>query len=258
MIPPGANAPRKILFMHIAKAAGSSVNSIFHDVLGKGKCIDHVEWHLLSKSLDEIITDKTYMSGHVYFNLIEKICAESNAVTFTLIREPYSHITSHILWLAHYALPDYAHEYAKLNQDIRTLVDMIAETNLMSPYELDRLMHNLTPWGLKLLNNCQSRYLLGQPDNYAEISLDKFPKIKENLSTFDSYGTVENMAIVINDVFKQASIRINESIQLSKKINTRKAKLSIDLDNPLARGVLQRHILTDLHLYNWVRMQEVI
>ena len=250
---------KQIVFMHIAKAAGSSINNIFAQILGEDQCCFHIEWLMQTKSLEEIITNKSFVSGHVYSNVIKQINPD-NAIKFTVLREPYSHLVSHLLWLDHYGQPGYEHEYKSLNQDIKALVDFIASTDLANPYDLDHLLVNLPSWGIKLLNNCQARYLIGQPKNFDLLSLKSFPLAINNLRSFDVRGTLENLPEVIKSVLEISGVsNFNlEDINTKKKVNKQISDRSINLGNPLVRSILQKHILLDIKLYNSILNEQEI
>lgn len=251
------NSKKQIVFMHIAKAAGSSINNIFAQVLGEENCHFHIESSLLKQSYDEVLENKIFISGHAYFNIIEKISTE-NTIKFTILREPYSHIISHILWLDHYGMPEYENEYESLNKDVKSLVDLIAKTDISNAYELDELLTNLPPWGIKLLNNCQTRYLLGQQNNFQPLSLKSFSIAMKHLKLFDVYGSMDNIKEVITSVFQlygEQELKI-ENCDFEKKTNQKISNRMIDIKNSLICSVLQKHILVDLRVYNYMISQQ--
>lgn len=248
---------KKIFFMHIAKAAGSSVNKIFGQILGEENCHFHAESILSEKSLKEILENKKFVSGHIYFNFVKELEDDDNIITFTLFREPYSHISSHILWLDHYGMPEYKQEYEGLNQDIKELIDFISDTDIANPYDLDYFLTNLPPWGIKMLNNCQTRYLLGQQNNFKPLSLKDFPYALKHLKSFNVCGTVENMKQTFKSVFElsgETALNLN-NLNLETRTNKKVSKRQIDITNSLVRSVLQKHILVDIKVYNTVAHQ---
>jgi hypothetical protein len=245
------NSNKQIIFMHIAKAAGSSINNIFAQVLGADKCRFHIEWPLHTQSIEQILEDKIFVSGHIYFNSIQQV-DPTNTIKFTVLREPFSHIVSHILWLDHYGQTEYEQEYKALNKDIKILVDCITRTNLANSYDLDHLLTNLPPWGIKLLNNCQTRYLIGQQNSFEPLSLKVVPLALKNLKHFDVYGSIDNLEVIIKRVFQlYGDENLNlDACDFNKKTNQQVSGRVINIQDPLVRSILQKHILVDIRIYN--------
>ncbi|MGL6340237.1 MAG: hypothetical protein ACRC80_14000, partial [Waterburya sp.] len=130
--------------------------------------------------------------------------------------------------------------------------------DISNAYELDELLTNLPPWGIKLLNNCQTRYLLGQPNNFQPLSLKSYPVAIENLKCFDVYGSMDNIKEVILAVFQlYGEKELNfENCDFEKKTNKKISNRTIDIKNPLVCSVLQKHILVDLRIYNYMISQQ--
>ena len=105
-----ASRANAFFFMHIAKTAGSFVNNVLQKGLGP-RFVEHCEAQGRLTSNDIAV-----WSGHIYlpqWRAIEKLNAWKMK-RFTLLRDPVAQTASHILWLDHYALPEFQREYKRL------------------------------------------------------------------------------------------------------------------------------------------------
>lgn len=148
-----------IVFMHMAKTAGSSVNRFFADRFGREACAFHLERHAIERRR-EIAREARFVSGHVYALECLGLAGE-DGYAFTVARDPLGQIASHLRWLDRYADPALAAERSAFNGPLRALVDRVGATDLRDPEALDALMADLPPWGLRMLDNMQARYLCG-------------------------------------------------------------------------------------------------
>jgi hypothetical protein len=91
------NEWRLVVFIHIPKTAGTSLNKYFKDCLGAGPTGNtaRIDYNNdVVKEIDKINFEKIkYISGHVGFELID-MCPESNLYTFTFLRDPKQRLMS--------------------------------------------------------------------------------------------------------------------------------------------------------------------
>jgi len=239
--------------MHIAKTAGSYINEVVRRDLGDDKVFLHAEGRIGDhKSAGELLDRGVkFISGHIYYSNWKRIIEKLNTsfCYVTVIRPPIEHLASHILWLDHYNQPEYRDGYKMLPESVKRLVDLIGVTNLSDVGEVDRLMTNLPPTGMKYLDNCQSRYFLcgaEQPFSDVEpLTLAARFALAKRLNDFD--------VVARQDILSQEIERINSTLglkltPLDERINEAKSSRSLNLKNEYIRAILSKRVLLD----NWL------
>ncbi len=233
--------------MHIAKTAGSKVNSIFKEFVQPDSYLEHCEFHL--DTFQKASSEKVYLSGHVFYKKVAKHL--ENHYKFTVIRNGISHLASHILWLDHYNLPEKKAELARLSNNIQDVVYQIKETNLLDYKELDFFLTNLDETGVKLLDNCQSRYFLNIE---REINMSDIPEIIRVASVFDRVIFQENFVLGMNNVLSDiSSEKLYSADSLSERVNEKKSARAINIEVPIVKQVLSRRCMVDDRMYNMLR-----
>jgi hypothetical protein len=237
-------------FMHIAKTAGSYMNDVFSQSLGE-RFVAHCEGpNQLNKDADVVL-----WSGHVYLESWRKIEVQRGWTTkrFTLLREPLSQLSSHILWLDHYAGPAVRREYNALDVGSRQVVDEVAATDLSDAGAIDRLFTNLVDRGVMYFDNCQSRYFIAGSSEISRtepLHLGMRSTLDKALNEFSVVGTDDNIEGFIRRVADELSIDLKYS---EKRVNEAKATRSIDLSDPDVRAVLAKRTMLDNWLYKRVQ-----
>ena len=254
-----ARRQRPTFFMHIAKTAGSYLNEAAKRALGEARVFVHAEGRLGSHTdLQELLRKKIrFVSGHLYYHHWRAISEKLQTKWFlvTIVRDPIDHLVSHILWLDHYNQKIYRSEYQTLPEPVRRLVDLIGSTDLADIGSLDRLMTYLPPYGIKYLDNCQSRYFLCGPtqayhDDQPLTLADRFP-LASVISTFDAIARQDRLDADLTIVNGATGLNLQP---VKERINTGRANRSIDASNPLVRASLSKRVLLDTWL--WRRMQQ--
>lgn len=235
--------------MHIAKTAGSYVNEVIRTAVGE-RFVEHCE------ARGRLDTDKdiAVWSGHIFFPQWKKIEAQKgwNTKCLTLLREPISQTASHILWLDHYAQPEFEGEYRMLDPNTREVVDQIAATDLSDAGDLDRLLISLSGRGVQYLDNCQSRYFIAGSENIDRqqpLHLGMRKQVLGAMKSFAVIGVGEQMDDFVSKVSKELDV---ELVAPQKRVNSSKSKRAIDLTNPQVRGVISKRCTLDNWLYRRV------
>lgn len=249
-----------IFFMHIAKTAGSYVNEVFRDAFGDDKVLLHAENRIGSThDLMSVLSEgRRFISGHIMNSLWHEITRDIDRsfFTFAVVRDPIEHLASHLLWLDHYSLDQYRAEFLMLDRFHRQLVAMIAATDLSDVRKLDDLITNLPPLGMRLFDNCQSRYFLPNGyrgvANYYPLTLSVAPQLNEAISKFDAILTQDRLEQGLADVSKSLGIPLS---LLQQKINPSKSERSIDLTNPVIRQILGKRLTVDQWLWRRVSVE---
>jgi len=239
---------KKICFMHIPKTAGSSVNDYFSEVFGDDKSLTFAEHSIYSgQSINKLLDNYEYLSGHLFYGNFSEI--KRKVILFTILRDPYEQIVSQLKWLNRYNLPSYDEERSCLSDDVQKLVAMIGKISLESVHELDELLSNLPPVGYHLLNNVQSRFIIGDSGNNRPLSIRDIGYVSGNLKKFDHVCTMNEISEAMPNILELAG---HKKRKFNYHSNRGSEIVDIDISNPLVRSVLQKHILLDSLLYEIV------
>ena len=92
----------KVLYLHIPKCAGSSVNALFDHNYGKGKTLEHIESSLFREdgSMHELDDKYKYISGHVTYPKLKQnidLSNLSNGIYYLEIIDGYNRIRKKII-----------------------------------------------------------------------------------------------------------------------------------------------------------------
>jgi hypothetical protein len=178
---------KPVLFVHIAKTAGSSVNDFLRSKVS-GNSYLHVEstpnWNSIQFSGEHFI------SGHLtYSEFKNKLNADRYFKVVTL-RNPVDHIISHISWIRKIA--DDIARFEAHPTYIQNLSLKLKNTDLSNPEELRETISSFTVQEIALLDNAQTRYLRDNAGNRPVNSSDVSSAIK-NSKLFDVVGCSENL-----------------------------------------------------------------
>jgi hypothetical protein len=242
---------KKVVFMHIAKTAGSAINDIFEHALGTDKFIAHAERKL--DDLQNTFSNVDFLSGHIYYTNLKSLL-DNDVYLFTIIREPISHLASHILWLDHYNLPEKKRECNMLNKSTQEVVYQIKNTNLNDYREIDYFLVHIKDFGIRLLDNCQTRYFIGTTELITMKDIDIAIKASQR---FNKIIFQDNLIEGINSVVKDLSLEDKlVNYDFSKKVNEAKSSRKIDTSRPIIRDVLKRRVSVDNRLYNMIKNRQ--
>lgn len=169
--------PAKLAFIHIAKTAGTSINTFLTACAGSANAAMHVEsnpdWRT-PVGLAQL-RQRAVVGGHIRYFEFESRLDLWEYVTVTVLRRPIEQLISHLAYARHLASPGQEKRLAQHSLHIRDFARLLAATDLGSPRELRRLVRDLSAPQLALIDNCQTRYLSnvkpGQRVTLADLQL---------------------------------------------------------------------------------------
>lgn len=161
-----------LVFMHIAKTAGTYVNEVFLRHFGADAVRIHVESNL-AEVASELIADGDgrirFVSGHVPYPELKRKLTPIEAAYATCLREPIAQLISHMQWIKFIGQPG--------NEDFRDLhrTGLADLATRLFPIDFDDVtaLEDLMadPEARFFFDNCQTRYLVeGPPDRYMDAS----------------------------------------------------------------------------------------
>ncbi|MEA3380141.1 MAG: hypothetical protein U9Q87_04620 [Pseudomonadota bacterium] len=243
-----ANEP-PLLYVHIAKTAGSTINNVVSSWFEEKQSLIHVE----SKSdwSDYVNTHYVkFLSGHrPYKEFIKNDIVKSlynKAISF---REPYAHVISHIAWIRALAESENKDRFLAHPKYIQDLSVKLSNSDLSCAVELKNLIANLNTHEFRLLDNCQLRYIRTAIEKENVDETDITDSI-ENLKDFDFVGDDSNVSGFLSKIANRYGI--NYSIT-DRRDNVLSQKFGLDIRDEEIRAALHPLIQHDLELYKYIR-----
>ena len=189
--------------MHIPKTAGSSINNFFGNIFGSEYSLFHLEtiqdWETLS---DTYFQPYVYIAGHTPFPRVSKRLEGGQWRTFSVIRDPFDHLISHISWVKN--LVRTPRRFRNSPRDVQKLSRRLNEINFNDVDDVAKFFHSPLGLALSMFDNRQVRYFSDPPDD--EPATEK--SFKDALITTQNFTFVgvferlkETIAYVVGNWF---------------------------------------------------------
>ncbi len=238
--------PQTAVFMHIPKTAGTSFNTQAQALYPQGTTINHIEL-LPESSYRSLAQNHNYISGHLRFGQLKHNFGSEGFAFYTILREPYAQLQSHLKWLIQTAANPQEKYFKATNRVIYNLGIKLGQVAFADINSLADLVCSLGPVEAAFIDNLQTRYFLDhQP---ARVDSEDIDIAIANSHNFKLVGLTE---------------RYNQFVSAFRNLNGLKSSLhpspmNISTSEPLfdihdgeVRKVLQPLIKADLQLYNSV------
>ena len=180
-----------IYFMHIAKAAGSTINNIISTQYEPENLITHFESTLL-ENVDKL-KNKKFISGHPFYHIAHKVIPSFDQYfKIAVFRKPINQLMSHIAWVRRLAEPQEIKRFKSHPKHFQDMALRLKNIDLSDHVALSSFVKNLNQHELVTFDNFQTRYLCPKQPN-TKIDQNDFANAKSMLNEFDLIGTVENL-----------------------------------------------------------------
>jgi hypothetical protein len=239
-----------LLYVHIAKTAGSTVNKVVSSWFGGDKSIVHAE---SKDGWEELVEQEevNYLSGHIPFKAflrLPQIRCYKKAITF---REPYAHVVSHLSWIRALSLVENRARYDQHPEYIQGLSDKLSNCDLSVPSQLTELIKSFNSLEYRLLDNTQTRYIRTDLTKNVVDGID-FSDALENLKDFDFVGFDNNIGGFLGRIASEYGVDYKID---GRRENVLSNKFGLDLNNQAIKEALMPLVKFDLELYE--KVQEV-
>lgn len=196
---------RQLIYMHIPKTGGSTVNSVFVRNLGESQCCVHLE----SSADRPIPLEARYLSGHLSYPEICTINSQAEPFIFTVLRNPVDQLYSHINWVA-WVGADTSSEFFKAHSSaVQEASLRLCSIDLAKPSEFLRYIEGMNETERFLFDNCQTRYLSSMPRfSDAFMGDADFETAIDNASKFHYIGMTESLDISLQAVGRVIGVPI--------------------------------------------------
>lgn len=178
----------KVLFMHIPKTAGTTFNTFAKSSYPPNRAMTHIEFFAES-DYAQIARDNYFISGHLNIGQLQQSFSFDQFKVYTLMREPYAQLHSHINWLRGIARDKNSAFYQSHHGLFKTISESFIEKETLTADDLRAIVSNLSGVLMKLLDNNQTRYF--QAEECTIIEHQHLIAAEKNLSNFENIGTTE-------------------------------------------------------------------
>lgn len=239
------NQIKKVFFLHIPKTGGGFINNLFRKLVSHDKHLEHLQnyVHLEGKNFSE----QTYLSGHIPLKRFQKIVHDSeDRLIFTMIREPYSHLISHISWIRNLTQdPPRFNVHPKV---VQKLALKLAQINFEDISEVNEFINGIEGYALAAFDNRQVRYFVDPLDTEWTNSAHKSEAI--NMANKISYvGIFEDFENSVWEILRVLDLKENISLD-SELVNSANRKVINDIhDKPELKKILYPLVCYDSALY---------
>ena len=241
-------AQRKILFMHIAKAAGSTVNTFFTNHYSETQYAIHLESNEKWQSNPDELKNLSFLSGHLSLPVLGKKLDLEDYYKVTVIREPYAQLCSHLAWIKRLAMPGEEKRFKQHPEYIQILARKLAATEFTASEELKSLLGSLTEREARLIENCQTRYFTFVPPGRSVDETDTRKAILAT-ATFNKIGITEFMGSFMKEVASDMSWPEPDD---RTHQNITQDFYGLDLSDSEIREVLLPLVQYDIELYKHI------
>ncbi|WP_417223677.1 hypothetical protein [Amphritea sp.] len=237
-----------LLYIHIPKTAGSTVNKFLLERFASTRSLIHVESKDSWK--DRLVSgDVDFISGHLtYKNFMRNSLLNcfNKAITF---RDPYQHITSHLSWIRSLSLDENNSRYLAHPEYIQKLSDKLVSCDFTDAKNISSVISGFEQPEHQLLDNTQTRYIRTDVSKMNVDALDVKDSL-DNLKSFDFVGIDSNIELFLSDI--AVSYGFKPSINGIRE-NVLSTKFGIDPSRDDIREALEPLIRFDLQLYREIQ-----
>jgi hypothetical protein len=243
----------KLIFMHIAKAAGSTVNAFFASHYARGRYLVHIEsekaWREAPKSLREF----DFLSGHVSLPSLKRRLGIENFRLVTVVREPYAQLISHLAWVRRLSDAGEEYRFHRHPEYVQAFSRKLAGHDLANPGELKTLIRSLNDLERQLVDNCQVRYFTRVEAGFS-VSEGDLRQARVAVREFDRIGTAEDLDAFMAGVAADMGWPAPRPV---KRENVTRDFYGLERAGMRVRAALKPLVRYDLQLYELVRRTAV-
>jgi len=248
------NIPKqKLLFIHIAKTAGTSVNEFFANYFGLDQMLPNLQENpMWINNPGRLFQDLKirFISGHISYAEFKEKVDISDFLVVTCMRNPLAHIASHLLHFRILAEEKNRELFEVSSDEMKLVILRLAKLDFSSSEAIKHYLKNLTDQELLLFDNTQTRYLTnnfplnatGQRIGFKEVT----PALR-NLKKIDVVGD----SCDIESFLTAVSVRMGwPAPEDAPKVNVNNEKYGMDINNPAMVNALWPFIRYDMALYS--------
>jgi len=230
----------KLLYFHIPKTAGSSINQFFATHIPKHHF--HIE---SQKNLDKAFCESyDFISGHVTYTKMDRIINLEEWITFATFRDPLSYTISHLKWVRKLADSGEKKRLKGHSQIIQDIALKMKKFDFSIPKEITKFIQWLESINVFYFHNTQLHYIHPTQnqdfisDRQLEIALQKMKKI-------NFIGIQEDL----DEFMEIISYEFGWKLDSIPKVNINENNYGFDINDPETQEALLPLYEKDLIIY---------
>lgn len=239
----------RLLFMHIAKAAGSSVNRFLASHYADGSYLLHIESEAAWR--DDPASLRTYdlLSGHVGLFALKRRLGAGGYRLVTVVREPFAQLTSHLAWVRRLSEPGEEQRFDRHPEYVQKFSRKLAGLDFTRVTDLRRLIASLSDVERQLVDNCQVRYFT-RVENSASVTADDLLTAQGATVEFYRIGLAEDLDGFLSALAGDFGWPAPER---TARDNVTRNFYGLERGGPEIRAALEPLACYDLQLYDFIR-----
>jgi hypothetical protein len=231
----------KLLYFHVPKTAGSSINEFFAKNVKK--------YHFHIESVDGVdnkfCNDYEFISGHVAFPRMNQILDLKDWITFATFREPLSYTVSHLKWVRKLADKGEEKRFAQHPDIFQKIALKMTEYDFSSPAQITDFIKWLDSINFHYFHNTQLHYMHSTQNQHA-LTDEQVQKAIMNMKKIDFVGIQTNL-----DAFMEMiSYEFGWELEIKPRVNVNENNYGFDITNPETQKALLPLYEKDLILYD--------
>lgn len=231
----------KLLYFHVPKTAGSSINNFF------SKNIQNYHFHIESvKNLNHDFCQRfQFLSGHVTYNRMSKMLNLNEWITFATFREPLSYTLSHLKWVRKLADAGEEKRFNEHPEIFQKIALKMTEFDFSKAQEILTFIKWLESINFYYFHNTQTLYM-NNNRNLNIITEQQMADAIENLQKINFVGIQENL----DEFMEMISYEFGWSIDANPHENINENNYGFNINDKDTQEVLLPLYEKDLLLYN--------
>jgi len=238
---------RRILYVHVAKTGGSTVNDYITSNLPGEEILTHAEssaaWHTRSRWPE--LERFAFISGHVSLPACAARLHIGDYVRVASFREPAQQLASHLAWVRQLSEPGNESFLAGHPREVQEISRQLRGLDLADPDQLSHFIHSLDGYAVGLFDNAQCRYLARIPHK-TRMTQAHLDEALCRLGMIDIVGITEQLDQTL--VLIAATMGWTRPAGVTR-LNAGKSRFGLDAGNPAFVEAVQSVIWADLILY---------
>lgn len=241
--PSRKNVLKTAIFMHIPKTAGTTFNTLAQSLYPRRSTISHIELLPLAKYQGLSLHYK-YISGHLRYGLLNHYFGSETCGFYTILREPYAQLHSHLRWLVQTAANPDEKYFKTTNRAIYDLGCRLGNLDFDNLESVSEFVQTLTFTEASFVDNLQTRYFLkDQPARVTEIDLER---ALAHSQMFDLIGITENYESFVKYYAEANNLKVEKQLG---RINVSRSAPLYDYQSESMKEIMQPLVHKDLVLY---------
>lgn len=176
------NHRRGLLYLHIPKTAGTSLNAYMASHFSQDSVALHIEHEKLGRPWRTgDFSDKQLVAGHLKYDQWQALFDVSRYTFVTVLREPGQQVMSQLAWLTRFTRDESREEREKLHPEFQAMIARLARVGPAA------FLESITGMEIEVFDNAQSRLLLSLPYKY-QLEESHYAAVCERLASFDLVG----------------------------------------------------------------------